>query len=162
MKRLVDRARGFYAPEMQPGESLLSVRQATAAGTGTRVAYGGLIGALVGWLYAISLNAGLLPAFVTGALSGEMIGYLTARREARRPQGPGAIHLLAVTTNQRLLTTARYAWRRRRILREYPLHDVSITTKRYPIGRYHLVEVMSPEGHTTGMVVEGTFELPVN
>jgi hypothetical protein len=162
VKRLIDRAREFYAPELPPGEELLSVRQATAAGTGTKVVYGGLIGALVGWLYAINLDAGLLPPLVLGALTGEMVGYFMAGRAARRAEGPGAIHLLAIATDRRLLTTTRYAARRRRILREYPLEDVAVTAKRYPIGQYNLVEVASPDGQTTGLIVEGTLDLPVN
>ena len=162
MKRLTDRARKFYAPELHPGEELRSVRQATAAGTGTKVAYGGLIGVLIGWLYAITLDAGLLPPRGLGALTGEMVGYFAAGRAARRPEGPGAIHLLAITTDQRLLTAARYAARRRRILREYPLADVAVTAKRYPIGQYNLVEMTSPDGQTTGLIVEGTLDPPVN
>ncbi|MCP3997817.1 MAG: hypothetical protein GY722_22555 [bacterium] len=162
MSRLTDRARQFYAPELLPGEELLSIRQATAAGTGTKVAYGGLIGVLAGWLYAINLDTGLLPPLVLGALTGGMVGYFIAGRAARRPEGPGTIHLLAVSTNQRLLTTARYSSRRHRILRQYPLADVTVTKKRYPIGQYHLVEVTTPDGRTTGLVVEGTLDLPVN
>lgn len=113
-------------------------------------------------MYTINLDSGLLPPLVLGSLTGEMVGYFIAGRAARRPEGPGTIHLLPVATNQRLLTTARYCSRRRRTLRQYPLADVTITKKRYPIGQYHLTEVTTPDGRPAGLVVEGTPDLSAN
>ncbi len=163
MSRALDKARSFYAPNLAPDESIAAIRRATAAGTGRYVAIGAIIGTLVGWLYAISVDSALLPPLVLGALAGETGGYLLAHRTARQPSGPGTIHLELVLTGRRLFTVGRYASWRRRMLREYPLDTIiAATTSRYPIGRYHRVEITTADGTTTGFIVEGMLDVPVN
>ncbi len=161
MSRAVERARRFYSPQLNPGEEIEAIRNATAGGTGTLVGYGALIGALVGWLYAINVDGALLPALVLGALAGELCGYLLAHRRARRPYGPGTIHLQLIRTTTRLLTVNRHAAKRRQPLREYPHGEVTTTVaKRYPIGRYHRLDITDGADNTTSLIVEGELDLP--
>ena len=161
MSRAMERARRFYSPQLDPGEEIKAILNATAGGTGTLVGYGALIGALLGWLYSINVDGALLPALVLGALAGELGGYLMAQRRARLSSGPGAIHLHLVQTNIRLLTVNRYASKRRRPLREYP-HDrvAAVIAKRYPIGRYHRLDITDEAGNTTSLLVDGELDLP--
>lgn len=160
MQQAVAAARRFYGPQLDSGEEVQSVHQATAGGTGTRIVYGAVIGALCGWLYAIFLDASLLAPLVFGALTGEMIGYFLAEREARRPDGPGTIHLGLVLTSQNLLTVGRYASKKRKVLRRYPLEQITaVATKRYPIGHFHLQEITLVDGAGPTFVVEGVLDL---
>jgi hypothetical protein len=161
MSRAVRRAKRFYSPHLAPGEEIKAIRNATAAGTGTLLGYGALIGALLGWLYAISVDGALLPALVLGALAGEIGGYLIAHRRARLRSGPGAVHLQLIQTDTRLFTVRRHASVRRRILREYPLDEVRATiAKRYPIGPYRRLDITDADGTATSVVVEGELDLP--
>ena len=161
MGRAGDRIRRFYDHHLTPGEEIKAVRDATAGGTGTLVGYGALIGALLGWLYAINVTGALLPALVFGALAGELGGYVMAAQRARRPAGPGAIHLQVVQTNTRLFTVRRYASIRRRLLREYALDEVTATIARhYPIGQYRRLDITDGAGEVTSLVVEGDLDLP--
>ncbi len=161
MSRASERARRFYSPDLAPGEEIEAVRNATASGTWTLVGYGALIGALLGWLYAINVDSSLLPALVLGALGGELGGYLLANRRARLPSGPGAIHLQLVQTNRRLFTVNRHASTRRRELREYPLDEVTVTVaKRYPIGSYHRLDITDAADRAVSLIVEGELDLP--
>lgn len=163
MGRAVDRARQFYRPQLLPDEEILEQRRATAVGTGSKIGYGAVIGALVGWIYAINLDSGLLPPLVLGALAGELGGYVMAHRAARQPAGPGTVHLELILTDQRLLTAGRYASLRHRILREYPLCEMTATSsRRYPIGQFHRLSVMMTNGTTTAFIVEGALDIPVN
>ncbi len=156
-----NRARRFYSPDLAPGEEIDSIRDATAGGTGTMVGYGALIGALVGWLIAMALEAAALPWFVLGALTGEAVGYFLAHRKARRPDGPGTIHLQLVATNQRLFTVRRYASSKRRILRSYPFEQYTAkVAHRYPIGRYIRLDITGEDSPTVSLVTEGPIELP--
>lgn len=161
VRRAVARARKFYDPHLGPDEEVAAVRNATAGGTGSLVGYGALIGALVGWLYSINVNGALLPAFVLGALAGELGGYLLAHRRARQPSGPGAVHLTLVQTNQRFFTLNRYAAVRRGLLREYPFDQVTADIAReYPIGNYRRLDITPIGGAVTSLIVEGTLDLP--
>jgi hypothetical protein len=161
MGRAVRRAKRFYSPQLAPGEEIKAIRNATAAGTGTLVGYGALIGALLGWLYAINADNALLPALVLGAFAGEIGGYLMAHRRARQPSGPGAVHLQLIQTDTRLFTVPRHASVRRQILREYPLDEVTaIIARRYPIGQYRRIDITDAAGATTAMIVEGELDLP--
>lgn len=160
MSRAVAAARRFYRSELDAGEEVLSVHNATAAGTGSKIGLGALIGALVGWLYAVFLDSSLLAPLVLGALAGEMVGYFVAERQARRADGPGTIHLQLVLTSQNLLTVGRFAARRRRVLRRYPLEQiVSVATRRYPVAKFHLQEITMTDGTCVGVVVEGAVSL---
>jgi hypothetical protein len=159
----LERAKRFYQPQLEPGETIKAVRRATAGGTGSKVGYGAVVGALLGWLYAINVDSALLPPLVLGALAGELGGYLLAQRAARRPGGPGAIHLEVVQTDLRLFTVRRHASLRRRILRSYRFADTSEWSLRpYPIGSYQRLEITLAHGATTVLVVEGTLDLPLN
>ena len=161
MSRASRRAKRFYSPDLDPGERIEAIRNATAAGTGTLVGYGALIGALIGWLYAINVDGALLPALVLGALGGELGGYLLANRRARLPSGPGAIHLQLVQTNKRLITVNRHASTRRRALREYPLDEVTATVaKRYPIGHYCRLDISDAVDRELSLIVESELDLP--
>ena len=161
MGRAGDRIRRFYDPHLAPGEEIKLVRNATATGTGTLVGYGMLIGALLGWLYAINIDGAFLPAFVFGALAGELGGYVAASHQARRASGPGAVHLQVVQTNTRLFTVPRYASVRRGILREYPFERVTpIIARRYPIGRYRRLDITNSAGEVTSLIVDDDLDLP--
>lgn len=161
MAGAVDRAKRFYGRDLEPGERIDAVRNATAAGTGSSVLTGMLVGALAGWLVAVNTDTPLLPAIVFGAFTGELGGYLLARRRARRADGPGAVQLQLVLTDRRLFTVRRYAATRRRVLRSYPLHEVTLESAgSYPIGRYHRLDITPAEGPTTSLVVEGNLDLP--
>jgi hypothetical protein len=163
MGKALDRARQFYRPRLEPDEEVQEVRLATAIGTGSKIGYGAAIGALLGWIYAVNVGSALLPPLVLGALAGELGGYVMAHRAARQPSGPGTVHLELLLTNQRLLTVGRYASLRHRILREYPLGEMTAaTSRRYPIGQYHRLAVMMKDGSTIAFVVAGPFDLPVN
>jgi len=81
MSGAVRRAIRFYSPHLAPGEEIKAIRNATAAGTGTLMGYGALIGALLGWLYAINVDGALMPALVLGAFAGEIGGYLYGAEE---------------------------------------------------------------------------------
>lgn len=160
MRRATERAKQFYSPPLAPGEEIESVRNATVAGTGSLVGYGALIGALLGWLYAINIDSALLPALVLGGFTGVIGGYLTAHRHARR-SGPGGVHLQLVKTDKRLFTVRRYASIRRQAIREYPLSEVNVTiAKRYPVGRYHRLDITDTSGNVTSLVVEAELDLP--
>jgi len=161
MSRAVRRAKRFYRPHLAPGEEIGAIRNATAAGTGTLMGYGALIGALLGWLYAINVDSALLPALVLGAFAGDIGGYLMAHRRARRHSGPGAVHLQLIQTDNRLFTVRRHASVRRQILREYPLGEVTATiARRYPIGQYRRLDISDVNGNSTSLIVEGDLDLP--
>ena len=160
MQQAVAAARRFYGPQLSAGEEVVSVHHATAGGTGTRIVFGAIVGALGGWLYAIYLDAALLAPLVLGALIGEMVGYFLAERAARHPDGPGTIHLALILTSQRLLTVGRYAARKRRVLRSYPLAEITGgVTERYPIAHFHLQEITLADGAGPTFVVEGVLDL---
>jgi len=163
MNRLVAKAREFYSPELEPGEEIRQVRYATASGTGSKIVLGASIGALLGWLLAFIGDLALLPPFVLGAFAGEFIGYMVAHRRATSATGPGAIHLELVLTSNRLFTAKRYALMRRGILRAYPFAEISdVTTKRYPVGKYHRIDVSMNDGDLLSVVSDGPMDIPVN
>ncbi len=163
MKRPVDKLKSFYQPHLEPGEEIRAISNATAGGTGSKVGYGAVIGALVGWLFAINVDSALLPPLILGAFAGELGGYLLALRFARRETGPGSIHLQLVLTTERLFTVRRHASLRRHILREYPLPEIkSAESRQYPIGRLERLTLEFADGTTTAFVLEQPLEVPVN
>ncbi|MDJ0953915.1 MAG: hypothetical protein QNJ81_09560 [Acidimicrobiia bacterium] len=163
MKRTVEKLKSFYQPHLEPGEEIRQISNATAGGTGSKVGYGAAIGALLGWLFAINVDSALLPPFVLGALGGGVGGYLLALRFARRPEGPGSIHIELVLTTRRLFTVRRYASLRREVLREYPLAEIkSAEGRRYPIGQYQRLTVELSDGTSTSFVLEQPLDLPLN
>ncbi len=163
MSRSLDRVKRFYQPELDPGEEIKAIRNATAAGTGSKVGYGAVIGALVGWLYAINTDSSLLPALVLGALAGELGGYLLAHRSARSKDGPGTIHLQVVLTDRRLFTVRRHASIRRRILRNYPLDQIKAAhSHRYPIARFHRLTIELADERQITFILEQPLDLPLN
>jgi len=163
MTGLVEKAKRFYSPELQPGEEIRQVRHATAAGTGIKVVLGALIGALAGWLVAFVGDLALLPPLVMGALAGQLVGYVLSHRQAVGANGAGSVHLELVLTNKRLLTAKRYAALRRGMLRSYPLDDMAkVDVKRYQVGKYHRIEVTLRDGAVLSVVSDGAMDIPVN
>lgn len=163
MSRLVTRAKQFYSPELQPGEEILQVRHATPAGTGSKVVVGALMGALAGWLLAFVGGMAVLPILLLGAFTGELVGYVLSYRHAVGAGGAGSIHLELVLTSKRLLTAKRYATLRRGVLRSYPLDEIThVDVKRYPVGKYHGIEVTMNDGSILSVVSDGAMDIPVN
>lgn len=129
---------GFLAE----GEELDEVVAAFAGGTATHIGTGAFIGVLVGWLYAIYVDAPLLPSFVLGAMTGGLVGYLLAERAARQPTGPGAVHVVLVTTTQRLITIRRYPTWKQRPLRSIQRRDIeSVEILPLPVGMHRRVTI---------------------
>ncbi len=160
---MIDRLKKRYQAELLPNEEVNVVRQATAAGTGSRIAVGAIIGALIGILVAINMDMAALPLFVVGAFAGEAVGYLTAHRAATANTGPGSIHLTAALTNQRLLLLPRYGAKRVRVLRQFSLSDISeAETRQYPIGQLHRVELTLGDGTALAFITQGELQIPVN
>jgi len=149
-------------PKLGSGESILTATEATATGTGRTIATGTAVGVLAGLLYSTSVdNAAPLPSLVAGGFVGVLAGYLTAWLLARSDAGPGAVTLLVVMTNRRLILLRRGAALRTDPLREFPPRKiVRISARRAPIGSYQRVEFFVEEGTAVDIFVRGRDDFP--
>jgi len=157
-------AQDYYNGFLAPGEDVTTARTAIAGGTGTLIGKAALVGVAFGWLYAISLDAPLLPSLILGALLGVIVGYALAERAARRSNGPGAVHLVVVKTTERLLTVRRYPILRHKTLRSYALTTISSSTaKPLPGGVYQYLRLDMSDESSLALIVQGALDLnPVN
>lgn len=154
-------ARNYYGGYLTRDEEIAETRVAVAGGTGACIGTAAVAGTLGGWLYAIYLTAPLLPSLVLGGLAGVIVGYGLAERTARRSHGPGAVHLLLVRSNERLMTVRRYPTFRQTPLRSYPIKDMlSSTATPLPVGRYHRLIIRMSDGSDLDFIVNGMPDQP--
>lgn len=138
--RAVHKTAQDYYRFLTGDEELGEVVTAFSGGTGAHLGAAAFIWALAGWLYAIYVNAPLLPSLILGAMTGTLVGYLLAERAARRPAGPGAVHLVLLTTTLRVVTIRRYPTWRQKPLRSIPRENIeSVEVTPLPIGMYRRV-----------------------
>jgi hypothetical protein len=162
--RALHRARRFYQLPLRHDEVIRETRTGYAGGTGRLMLNSLIVGTAAGSLYAVALNGASLPSLVLGAFSGIIVGYFLAERAARRSKSPGATTLVIVLTSQRLLTMASPALIRSRVLRSIDLDAIeAVTTRRYPIGKYHRYEITTAGGTILSLVIAGRLSIePVN
>ncbi|MCP4963764.1 MAG: hypothetical protein GY926_00835 [bacterium] len=150
----------LYSPLLRQDEDVVVMARATAGGTTTHLGRSAFIGLLGGWLYAIYLNAPLLPSLVLGAMTGALVGYVIAERVARQPSGPGAVHLIVVRSEERIVTIRRYPTFRQNVVRSYPLSEMSsVQTTPFPFGMYRRLMVELGDGRHLNLVVDDSFEI---
>lgn len=131
-----------WRPRLAEGEQILAATEAIATGTGRLLGIAVTLGMVVGLLYSTTGDAiPLLPAIVLGGFVGVIAGYLAALLSARTETGPGAMIMLVVMTNQRLILLRRSASLRSRPLRSFALGEiVQVSTKRAPVGQFGRVQ----------------------
>jgi hypothetical protein len=152
----------LYPSLLSPGEHIVETARAVAGGTATHLGRSAFTGVLGGWLYAISISAPLLPSLVLGAMVGGLVGYAIAERSARRPSGPGAVHLVVVLSDERLMTIRRYPTFRQKVLRSYPLDEISsVTLTQFPVAMYHRLTVGLRDGAQLDLVVDDRFNMEI-
>lgn len=160
--RAVRKTAKDYYGLLSTDEELGEVATAFAGGTGTHLGPASFIGVLAGWLYAIYVDAPLLPSLVLGLMTGGLVGYLIAERVARRPDGPGAVHLVLITTTRRVLTIRRYPTWRQRPLRSIPNEDiVSVEVTPLPIGMYRRVLITRTSQPPLSLITTDEFRSPI-
>ena len=132
-------------PKLAEGEEILAATQATAAGTGRIIAIAAAIGGLIGLLIATtgdSISWWSSTAF--GSFTGIIVGYGWAWTAARQAGGPGAVSVIAVMTNQRLMVFRRSASIRSQPLRSLDLPEISrVVAKPAPVGAYQWVRFVA-------------------
>ena len=93
---------------------------------------------------------------------GGLIEYAMAERSARRPSGPGAVHLVVVRPDERLLTTPRDPTFRQKVLRSHPLSEISsVTLSKFPVAMYHRLVVAFRDGAQLDLVVDDRFDIEI-
>lgn len=162
MRKARRHAQGYYGGYLGDDEVVAWTTPAVAGGTANLIGSAAFVGALAGWLYAIYVDAPLLPSLIFGGLIGVLIGYTLAEREARQPDGPGAVHLVLVLTDQRLITVRRYPTSRSKPLRIYPLENVSSSmTIPLPVGSYQRLTVSMSDGATFEVITDSDRDLAI-
>lgn len=146
-------AQDFYTGFLSDHEELVTSSSAVLGGTGTLIGIASVAGSLCGWLYSIYLTAPLLPSLVLGGLAGVFVGYVVATRSARKPDGPGAVHLTLIQTSERLIVTRRYPAFRQRPLRIYQLDSITATWTPLPVGGYQRLVIREASGLTHDFIV---------
>ena len=155
MPRFPDRIRRFYAAEIRPDERVSAVLVGYATRTATLIGAGSLLGGVVGWLYAIYMDAAYLPAIVLGGFIGITGGFFYADNLARHPSGPGAATFAVVVTTERLMMFRSANPVRPKLLRSIDLDSITaIATRRYPIASYHQIRVTTDDGTNTAFITD--------
>jgi hypothetical protein len=157
-KKQVRRVRGV---RLTDGEEVVTTAAATATGAGSTIGLGALIGLLAGLTYAISTSTALpLPSLVLGTFAGIIIGYVVAGVRARLSPGPGAIGVVLLVTNRRVLILAKSAGFRRRLLREYTLAELdTIEESHLPVGNFTRLRLIQNERLLADLIVRGRHRL---
>ena len=149
--------RRLPALRLTDGEAVVARAEATAAGAGTTIGLGALLGLLTGLSYAMSTaTASPLPSSVLGVFAGIIVGYVVAAVRARLRPGPGAISVVLLMTNRRVLILARSLGFRRRRLHEYALPDLDrIEERELPVGRFTRARLIQDERLLADLIVRG-------